>query len=120
MRKRGKRHVSPSQRAVSFFDFVYFYRRLLNVPTVILPTTPAAETLSSAEVQKRADSHNACRALLGSNPSLYVSKTRLSIRQIPTFLTERMLKLLAMHAMQAFDEEVASGNRTGLSEEELT
>ena len=104
---------------MSFSDFVYFYRRPLNVPTVILPTTPAAEMLSSAEVQKRSDSYNARRALLGSNPSLYVSKTRLSIRQIPTFVTERMLKLLAMHAMQAFDEEVASGNRTGLSEEEM-
>jgi nucleolar protein 4 len=86
---------------------------------VILPSTPAAETLSSAEVQKRADSYNARRALLGSNPSLYVSKTRLSVRQIPTFVTERMLKHLATHAMQAFDEEVASGNRTGLSEEEM-
>jgi nucleolar protein 4 len=81
---------------------------------------PAAETLSSAEVQKRADSYNTRRTLLGSNPSLYVSKTRLSIRQIPTFVTERMLKRLAGHAIQIFDEEVISGSRTGLSEEEMT
>jgi len=86
---------------------------------VILPNTAAAETLTPAEVQKRAESYNARRTLLGSNPSLYVSKTRLSIRQIPTFVTERMLKRLAMHAIQAFDEEVVSGSRTGLSEEEM-
>ncbi|KAI9465856.1 hypothetical protein BJY52DRAFT_1220576 [Lactarius psammicola] len=86
---------------------------------VILPNTPAAEFLSATEVQKRADSHNARRALLASNPSLYVSKTRLSIRQIPTFVTERMLKRLATHAVQAFDDEVAAGSRSGLSEEEL-
>ncbi|KAI0295682.1 hypothetical protein BC826DRAFT_908950 [Russula brevipes] len=87
---------------------------------VILPTAPAAETLSPAEVQKRADSYNTRRTLLGSNPSLYVSKTRLSIRQIPTFVTERMLKRLASHAIQIFDEEVISGSRTGLSEDEMT
>ncbi|KAH8996680.1 hypothetical protein EDB92DRAFT_1933612 [Lactarius akahatsu] len=86
---------------------------------VILPNTAAAESLSATEVQKRADSHNARRALLASNPSLYVSKTRLSIRHIPTFVTERMLKRLATHAMQTFDDEVAAGSRTGLTEEEL-
>jgi nucleolar protein 4 len=31
-----------------------------------------------------------------------------------------MLKRLATHAIQAFDEEVVSGGRTGLSEEEIT
>ncbi|KAH9067876.1 hypothetical protein EDB87DRAFT_1678266 [Lactarius vividus] len=86
---------------------------------VILPNTAAAESLSATEVQKRADSHNARRALLASNPSLYVSKTRLSIRHIPTFVTERMLKRLATHAIQTFDDEVATGSRTGLTEEEL-
>lgn len=86
---------------------------------VILPNTAAAESLSATEVQKRADSHSARRALLASNPSLYVSKTRLSIRHIPTFVTERMLKRLATHAMQTFDDEVAAGSRTGLTEEEL-
>ena len=78
---------------------------------MVLPNAPAAETLSSVEVQKRTDSYNARRALLGSNPSLYVSKTRLSIRQIPTYVTERMLKRLATHAIQAFDEEVTLGSR---------
>ena len=87
---------------------------------MILANAPAAETVPPVEVQKRTDSYNARRALLGSNPSLYVSKTRLSIRQIPTFVTERMLKHLATHAIQAFDEEVVSGSRAGLSEEEMT
>jgi nucleolar protein 4 len=96
-----------------------FCNKNLNPPSVILPNTPAAESLSATEVQKRADSYSARRSLLASNPSLYVSKTRLSIRNMPTFVTERMLKRLATHAMQAFDNEVAAGSRTGLSEEEL-
>ena len=39
---------------------------------------------------------------------------------MPTFVTERMLKRLATHAIQVFDNEVAAGTHTGLSEEELT
>lgn len=86
---------------------------------VILPNTPAAETLSTAEVEKRTQSFNARRALLRSNPSLYVSRTRLSIRQIPIFVTERMLKRLAIHACRAFEEDAKEGKRTRLSDEEL-
>ena len=86
---------------------------------VILPNTPAAEHLSSAEVEKRTSSFNARRALLRSNPSLYVSRTRLSIRQIPIYVTERMLKRLAIHSCRAFEEEVRAGSRQALSDEEL-
>ncbi|CDO75284.1 hypothetical protein BN946_scf184334.g2 [Trametes cinnabarina] len=72
---------------------------------IILPNTPAAELLPPAEVEKRTQSFNARRALLRSNPSLYVSRTRLSVRQLPLFVTERMLKRLAIHAMRAFEAE---------------
>ncbi|OBZ78183.1 putative RNA-binding protein C4F6.14 [Grifola frondosa] len=87
---------------------------------IILPNTPAAESLSATEVEKRTQSFNARRALLRSNPSLYVSRTRLSIRQLPIFVTERMLKRLAIHAVRAFETEVKKGARPPLSEDELT
>ena len=125
-RKHAKRQINATcisfARVVSLVSFfvIAFCLRNWNFATVILPNAPAAEALSSVEIQKRTDSYNARRAVLGSNPSLYVSKTRLSIRQIPTHVTERMLKRLATHAIQAFDEEVASGSRVGLSEEEMT
>ncbi|KIK63291.1 hypothetical protein GYMLUDRAFT_83840 [Collybiopsis luxurians FD-317 M1] len=86
---------------------------------VILPNSPAAETLSPADLERRASSFNARKALLKSNPSLYVSKTRLSIRQIPIYVTERMLRRLAVHAAKAFNAEVKSGERTGLTHDEL-
>lgn len=54
-----------------------------------------------------------------SNPSLYVSKTRISVRQLPMFVTERTLKRLALHAVRAFEEDVKSGTREGLSVDEL-
>ncbi|TFK93384.1 RNA-binding domain-containing protein [Polyporus arcularius HHB13444] len=87
---------------------------------IILPNTPAAESLPPAEVEKRTQSFNARRALLRSNPSLFVSRTRLSIRQLPLFVTERMLKRLAIHAIRAFEAEVKAGKRHALTADELT
>ncbi|KAF8319207.1 RNA-binding domain-containing protein [Amanita rubescens] len=85
---------------------------------VILPNSPSAATIPPTDLERRTNSFNARRALLKSNPSLYISKTRLSIRQIPLFVTERMLKRLAIHAVRTFEKEVKEGKRNGLSEEE--
>ena len=92
---------------------------MLTHSTVILPNTPAAESLPPAEVEKRTQSFNARRALLRSNPSLFVSRTRLSIRQLPLFVTERMLKRLAIHATRAFEAEAKAGKREPLTSDEL-
>ncbi|PPQ85119.1 hypothetical protein CVT25_004219 [Psilocybe cyanescens] len=86
---------------------------------VIMPNTPASENLTPAEVERRTSSFNARRALLKSNPSLFISKTRLSVRQIPIFVTERMLKRLVSHSLKAFNAEVKEGARTPLSADEL-
>ncbi|KIK98638.1 hypothetical protein PAXRUDRAFT_823683 [Paxillus rubicundulus Ve08.2h10] len=86
---------------------------------VILPNTPAAERMPPAELEKRTNSFNARRTMLRSNPSLYVSKTRLSIRQIPLFVTERVIKRLAIHSVREFNAEVKKGLRAGLSPDEL-
>lgn len=85
---------------------------------VIFANTPAAATLAPLELEKRTDSFNSRKTLLTSNPSLYISKTRLSIRQLPMFCTERTLKRLAIHASREFEAEVTRGERTGLDEEE--
>lgn len=86
---------------------------------MILPNTPAAETLTPAEIEKRTGSYNARRTLLKSNPSLFISKTRLSIRQIPIFVTERLLKRLSIHAVRTFEAEVKKGERSALTADEL-
>lgn len=86
---------------------------------VILPNTPAASTIPPVELEKRTNSFTARRTMLRTNPSLYVSKTRLSVRQIPLFVTERTLKRLALHALRTFQDEVKKGERNGLTPEEL-
>lgn len=85
---------------------------------VIFPNSPAASTLPPAELEKRLASFSTRRALLKSNPLLYISKTRLSVRQIPTFVSEKCLKKMAMHAVKAFEEEAKQGKREGINEEE--
>ena len=59
------------------------------------------------------------RQLLRSNPALYVSRTRLSIRNLPIWVSERGLKRLATHAIRAFEEEVKQGERAPLATDEL-
>jgi len=86
---------------------------------VILPNSPAADTLTPAEIERRTRSYNARRTLLRSNPSLYISRTRLSVRQIPIFATERLIKRLSIHAVRAFDKEVKKGLRAGLTKDEM-
>jgi nucleolar protein 4 len=86
---------------------------------VILPGTSAAEIMPAVEVEKRAASFNARRALLRSNPALFVSRTRLSVRQLPLFVTARGLKRLALHAVRAFEDEVRAGTRAALTPDEL-
>jgi nucleolar protein 4 len=86
---------------------------------VIFPDTPAASTLSAAELEKRVQAFNTRRTLMRSNPSLYLSKTRISVRQLPTFATERTLKRLAVHAVRTFEEDVKSGVREGLTADEM-
>ena len=85
---------------------------------MVYPNSPAAASLPEAEVEKRQSSFNARRALLRSNPSLYISKTRLSIRQLPLFITDRALKRLAIHAVRTFDDEMKAGTREGLTKAE--
>lgn len=92
---------------------------LILILPVILPNSPLAQDLAPADLERRTNSYNARRALLKSNPSLFISRTRLSVRQIPIFVTERVLKRLALHAVRAFEAEVKEGKKNGLTPDEL-
>lgn len=85
---------------------------------VIFANAPAASTLHPVELEKRLASFNSRKTLLSSNPSLYISKTRLSIRQLPLFCTDRVLKRLAIYAARQFDKEVKASEREGLDDDE--
>lgn len=86
---------------------------------VVFPASAAQAGLSDQEVEKRLKSYEERKRVLRSNPLLYVSKTRLSVRGLPGFVSERVLRKLAGWAVKKFEEEVREGVREGLSKEEL-
>ncbi|CDU24136.1 related to Nucleolar protein NOP4 [Sporisorium scitamineum] len=85
---------------------------------VPFPNSEFAAKLSPSEVEKRLQSFQVRKAQMGANPSLFVSKTRLSIRSLPLFVSDRMLKRLAIHAIKAFGREVRAGEREDLDADE--
>lgn len=85
---------------------------------VIFPGTPAAETLTPSELTKRQMSFSSRKKLVSNNPSLYISKTRLSIRNLPIKVDDKDLKALGVSSVQKFKNEVKAGLREDLSKEE--
>ncbi|MCJ1286926.1 RNA recognition motif-containing protein [Xylographa opegraphella] len=82
--------------------------------------SPLYNTLSPSEVQMREDSARQRQALIKSNPSLHLSLTRLSIRNIPRSIRSKDLKALAREAVVGFAKDVKDAKRSPLSKEELS
>lgn len=85
----------------------------------VLAGTPLYDLLSATEVKMREGIARQGQSLVKSNPSLYLSLTRLSIRNLPRTITSKDLKALAREAVVGFARDVKSGVRKQLSKEEL-
>ncbi|KAG8896117.1 RNA recognition motif-containing protein, partial [Tulasnella sp. 403] len=85
---------------------------------VVFEDSAAAQGMPSAALTARVAAFEQRRSLLRSNPALYVSQTRLSVRHLPRFVTDRSLKRLALHAIKSFDQEVKEGKLEDISKEE--
>ncbi|KAF2866320.1 hypothetical protein BDV95DRAFT_631806 [Massariosphaeria phaeospora] len=81
--------------------------------------SPLYEKLAPSEVTMREASAKQRQKLIQSNPSLHLSLTRLSIRNIPRSLTSKDLKQLARQAVVGFAADAKGGKRSKLSKEEL-
>lgn len=86
---------------------------------VIFANSYEARGLHPTDLATRQESFDQRKALLRTNPSLYISKTRLAIRQIPLFVTDKMLKALARHALAEWRKQVKRGARKELTSDEL-
>lgn len=83
------------------------------------PGTPFYNMLPPSEIQAREASTKQRKALIQSNPSLHLSLTRLSIRNIPRTVTSKELKALARQAVVEFAKDVKAKKRQPLSKEEV-
>jgi nucleolar protein 4 len=73
---------------------------------------PSEQTMREASLKQR-------KTLIEGNPSLSLSLTRLSVRNIPRSIDSKALKALAREAVVGFATELKQGKRTRLSHEEL-
>ncbi|KAL5334435.1 ribosome biogenesis [Aspergillus crustosus] len=90
---------------------------LLNEGT-ISPSSTLYNQLSPNEVKMREDSYKQRQNFIRKNPSLHLSLTRLSIRNIPRHITSKELKQLARQGVVGFATDVKEGIREPLSKEE--
>ena len=81
--------------------------------------SPLYDMLPVTEIKMREDSARQRQSLITSNPSLHLSLTRLSIRNLPRSVTSKDLKALARKAVVGFASDVRRGVRKRLSREEL-
>lgn len=78
------------------------------------------DKLSPSEKTMREASYKQRKSLLENNPSLHLSLTRLSVRNIPRSIDSKELKNLAREAVVGFATDVKGGLRERLSKEELS
>lgn len=76
--------------------------------------------ISTSESYRREESFKQRNSLIKSNPTLHISLTRLSVRNLPRTVSSKFLKALAREAVVGFAKDVKAGIRKQLSKEELT
>ncbi|KAI5244456.1 RNA-binding domain-containing protein [Aureobasidium subglaciale] len=95
-------------------------RRLYLLSEGTIPSnSPLYEQLPPSERTMREASAKQRKTLIESNPSLHLSLTRLSVRNIPRSITSKDLKQLAREAVVGFATDVKEGKRGKLNKEEL-
>ena len=82
--------------------------------------SPLYKLLPASEIATRETSAKQRRALVQGNPTLHLSLTRLSVRNIPRTITSKELKALARQAVVGFAKDVKGEKRQPLSKEELS
>jgi nucleolar protein 4 len=86
-----------------------------NIPS----TSPLYDQLVASEIKLREESARQRLNVIKGNPSLHLSLTRLSIRNLSHNITSKALKALARKAVVGFATDVKMGVRQPLSKEEI-
>lgn len=95
-------------------------RRLFLLSEGTVPaSSPLYKQLPPSEIKMREDSFKQRQSFIKRNPSLHLSLTRLSVRNIPRNISSKDLKQIARQAVVGFAEEAKKGHRQPLSKEEL-
>ncbi|KAF8536477.1 hypothetical protein BDD12DRAFT_850772 [Trichophaea hybrida] len=95
-------------------------RRLYLLNEGMIPAnSPVWAKIPPSERLLRDQSREQRRKLLKADPNLHLSLTRLSIRNLPRWVTHKDLKQIARKAIPGFAEDLKAGIREPLSREQL-
>ncbi|KAF7595428.1 RNA recognition motif-containing protein [Aspergillus hancockii] len=95
-------------------------RRLYLLSEGTIPSdSPLYKKLSPSEIKMREDSYKQRQSFIKKNPTLHLSLTRLSVRNIPRHVTTKDLKQLARQAIVGFAKDASAGLRQPISREEM-
>ncbi|KAJ1718464.1 RNA recognition motif-containing protein [Coemansia erecta] len=86
---------------------------------VVFPNTPAAGLMAPADLEHHIKEYGVRKNQILKNPNLYMSKTRLSIHNIPRSIEEPALRSAAMSAISKFKQEIKDDKRKPLSADEM-
>lgn len=84
---------------------------------VVFSGSEASKELTPQELEHCTAQYANKKRLLATNPNLFISRTRLSIRGIPGKVTDHELRLKAKEAVKTFWSEVGSGRRDAMEPE---
>ncbi|KAJ2843484.1 RNA recognition motif-containing protein, partial [Coemansia erecta] len=85
---------------------------------IVFPGTPAASLMAPADLEHHIKEYGIRKNQILKNPNLFISKTRLTIHNIPRSIDEAALRSAAMSAIAKFKNEVKAGKRQPLSADE--
>ncbi|KAI8320595.1 RNA-binding domain-containing protein, partial [Martensiomyces pterosporus] len=86
---------------------------------IIFPDSPAATAMAPPDLEQHSKEYGVRKNQLLKNPNLYLSKTRLSVHNIPRPVDDAALRSAAMSAVSKFKQEVKDKKRQPLSQDEM-
>lgn len=84
---------------------------------VIFAGSEAATALTPQEMERRTAQFANRKRLLATNPNLFISRTRLSIRGLNAKITDSQLRTESKESVMKFWDDVAAGVRQGMEQE---
>ncbi|KAJ2685352.1 RNA recognition motif-containing protein [Coemansia spiralis] len=86
---------------------------------IVFPDTPAAALMAPTDLEHHVKEYGVRKNQIYKNPNLYMSKTRLTIHNIPRTVDDAALRSAAVSAVGKFKQEVKDKVRQPLSADEM-
>ncbi|KAJ1842183.1 RNA recognition motif-containing protein, partial [Coemansia sp. RSA 2708] len=86
---------------------------------IIFPETPAAALMATADLDHHLQEYSVRKNQILKNPNLYMSKTRLTVHNVPRSIDDAALRSAAVSAVSKFKQEVKDNVRKPLAKDEM-